>query len=145
MEIRKGTATEFEAIVQLLRDSELPVCDLTIEHAVLFQVIVDDAGGLIGSCAVEPHGSSGLLRSLAVLESLRGRGAGSQLVSAVEAAARDAGIRDLYLLTTTARVFFERLGYVPIERAGVPEAIKRSTEYCSICPDSAAVLRKRLD
>jgi N-acetylglutamate synthase-like GNAT family acetyltransferase len=53
-------------------------------------------------------------------------------------------LRNLYLITTTAAPFFERLGFEPVQREAVPEGIRKSPEFASICPTSAAVLRRSL-
>ena len=69
---------------------------------------------------------------------------GKQLVAEAESYARERGVKALYLLTTTAERFFDRLGYSRIEREMVPESIKATREYAGICPASSAVMCKRL-
>ena len=101
-------------------------------------------GALVGVVAVETWGADGLLRSLAVAEGARGGGVGRRLVDAAEMVGRSRSLGALYLLTTTAEPFFLRLGYCPTDRAGVPEAVRQSSEFASVCPASAACLSKRL-
>ena len=66
------------------------------------------------------------------------------LVGAIVAAARESSLRDLYLLTTTAPTFFERLGFARISRADVPAAVAASWEFRVGCPQTAQAMRLRL-
>jgi amino-acid N-acetyltransferase len=54
------------------------------------------------------------------------------------------GVRSIYLLTTTAEVFFKRLGYERIERSRAPPSIERTREFASLCPASSAFMIKQL-
>lgn len=100
-----------------------------------------DPRGVVG---VELYGDVALLRSLAVEESTRGKGCGKHLVQEVERYAGRSGVRRLYLLTTTAERFFASLGYARVDRDSVPGAIRGTTEFSTLCPDTAAVMAKDL-
>ncbi|MEM1117584.1 MAG: arsenic resistance N-acetyltransferase ArsN2 [Bacteroidota bacterium] len=130
-------------VLALLTASGLPTDDLAGADPSDFRV-VERAGRVVGCVAVEAYGGAGLLRSLAVAEGARGEGLGGVLVEAAEALACERRLGALYLLTTTAAPFFEARGYAPVDRAEVPEAVRRSAEFCSVCPASAACLGKRL-
>lgn len=129
---------------ELLAACNLPTADLEaadLEH--FFGCGRAEApGGVVG---VELHGAAGLLRSLAVEQSARGRGCGRRLVAQAEAHARQHGVRSLYLLTTTAEAFFRALGYARIERERVPDAIRGTAEFSRLCPSSSAVMVKQLE
>ena len=58
--------------------------------------------------------------------------------------AEQAGLEAVYLLTTTAAGYFPKLGFVPVERAAVPEEIRASGEFSSVCPSSAVVMHRAL-
>jgi N-acetylglutamate synthase-like GNAT family acetyltransferase len=107
--------------------------------------VARDGSTLLGAGGFEVHGESGLLRSIVVADWLRGSGLGRALVESVEAAARQRGLRELVLLTETAPDFFARLGYADIARESAPEAIRKSAEFSSLCPQSARCMSKRLD
>jgi amino-acid N-acetyltransferase len=77
-------------------------------------------------------------------EAMRGRGCGRRLVAEAEQYAARNGVQSLYLLTTTAEEFFRRLGYVRIDRASAPEAIRQTSEFSGLCPSSSAVMMKAL-
>ena len=134
---------DYPAVVRLLADAALPHDDLTPEHLRHF-LVLRDGDGIAGVVGMEVADDAGLLRSLAVPRARRGGGLASRLVDALEAHARDAGIRTLYLLTTTAEGFFARRGYASADRAAVPTAIAETPEFRGICPASAACMAKAL-
>lgn len=133
-----------EAVLALLRSNGLPTSDLQPGHFEHF-LICGDPHAPDGVVGVEIHAQHGLLRSLAVMPGLRGRGHGRALVAAAEDHARKQGVRELYLLTNTAETFFARLGYEPASRPRAPQSIRASPEFASLCPDDCAFLCKRLD
>ncbi len=130
-------------VKQLLAECELPHQDLTPSHLQHFWTLRDGAM-LAGVVGLELHNNVGLLRSLAVPTQHRGKGLGSNLVRKAEAYARLQGVEELYLLTTTADEFFAGLGYEKTDRGSAPGAIRETTEFKSLCPDSAVCMVKRL-
>jgi N-acetylglutamate synthase-like GNAT family acetyltransferase len=84
------------------------------------------------------------MRSVVTLPPLRGRGIGAAIVSALEAEAQLAKCSAVYLLTTTAQGLFEKLGYEKRDRAQAPASIRATTQFSSLCPESAALMLKRL-
>lgn len=131
------------AVEQLLAAAGLPIADLGTARDLRFRVI-RDGGRVVGAIGLERFGAVGLLRSLVVAPDLRGRGLGGTLVDAAERDARAAGLDMLVLLTQTAETFFARRGYVRIDRAAAPEAVRRSEEFASLCPASATTMIKPL-
>ena len=100
-------------------------------------MVATDGDVCVGVVGLEIYGSNALLRSLAVKPPHRSRGLGARLVDAIEAEARGRGVTALYLLTTTATTFFHRLGYAARDRTTVPPSIAATTEFSSLCPDTA--------
>lgn len=142
-EIRPLGPERFPAIRALLEDCGLPVADL--DPALLPRFFgVERAQGLVGIVALERQGEAGLLRSLAVHPAGRGSGLGRALVAHVEEVAVREGLRELWLLTTTADPFFRRLGWEPMARDKAPEGIRGTTEFRSVCPSTATCLRRDL-
>ena len=78
------------------------------------------------------------------LEENRGNGFGEILVNYLEDYAKKIGLRELYLLTTTADIYFGKRGYVEIERDEIPENVQQSEEFSTLCPASAVAMRKSL-
>ena len=99
----------------------------------------------IGVVGLEVFDGEALLRSLVVESSERGAGGGRMLVAAAEEHAHSQGVRSVYLLTTTAERFFERLGFRRVDRDSAPATIRATREFASLCPASAAFMVKRLD
>lgn len=132
-----------DAVKDLLIAMQLPVADLSPDAEVRFFAF-RDGSVLTGVIGLEVRGSVGMLRSLAVAETARGRGAGRALVAEVEARARDAGVEALYLLTATAGDYFARLGYRDIPRSAAPEVVSASAQYTVLCPASARLMTRHL-
>ncbi len=128
---------------RLLGESGLPTADLTPEHFEHFFGCGSTRApqGVIG---LEIYGSEALLRSLAVSPATRGRGCGKALVAEAERYARSRGVMRMYLLTTSAEKFFERLGYARAAREAAPESIRATREFSGLCPSSSAFMLKEL-
>jgi len=129
------------AALALLRENDLPVSDLD-ETKTLFACLSN--GDVIGTGGLERFRDCALLRSLCIKKDLQKKGLGKLIVGELEKLAGQSGTNCLYLLTTTAGDFFTKIGYETIYRETVPIEIKNTTEFSSICPSSAIVMRKIL-
>jgi arsenite methyltransferase len=138
LEIRSAASADAAAVEMVLTASGLPTAGVR-EWLPRFIVAVRD-GRLEGVAGLEVHGEDGLLRSLAVAASSRGQGLGSRLTARVVEAARAAGLRRLYLLTTTAEAYFPRHGFRRIERGEVSAEVQGSVEFREACPESASAM-----
>ena len=143
IELRPAQPAQFDAIAGLLRAVGLPVEDLDVAMLDAF-VVATEGEVCVGVGGLEIYESNALLRSLAVERQYRSRGLGARLIDAVETEAQARGVTALYLLTTTATTFFERVGYTTRDRAAVPPAITATTEFSSLCPDTADCLWRDL-
>jgi len=141
MKIRNATNSDFPAVEQLLLSSRLPIEGVK-ENFSSF-VVAEDAGTIAGAIGLERYGSAALLRSAVVSPANRGAGVGRQLVESLLQRAREDGIDEVYLLTTTAEKYFPRFGFARTTRAAVPETVKESAEFRGACPDTAVVMRRR--
>lgn len=142
--IRRCGPGDEPAVLSLLAAAGLTTGDLEGAAMGGFLVAAGD-DGLVGVAGIEAFGTEGLLRSVAVAPAARGKGLGAALVAAAEAHAMLAGLRALYLLTTTAPEFFARLGYERVDRDEAPPGIAGSAEFARLCPASAACMRKYLE
>lgn len=131
------------AATRLLTEAGLPSSDLTPAHLENF-LGCGPASAPDGIVGVELHESVALLRSLAVSASCRGRGCGTALVAQAERFAHSQGAKNIYLLTTTAERFFERLGYARVKREAAPLAIQRTQEFSTLCSSSSTLMVKQL-
>lgn len=140
--LRAVDAADMETIRDLLARSGLPTSDLGTARPEF--VVACDGERIIGTGALEHFGVAALLRSVAVESAERGSGVGRQIVAELERRARAAGVRELILLTLTARDFFAHQGYRLRERAEVVAAVLSSAEFRSLCPASAVCMAKDL-
>jgi amino-acid N-acetyltransferase len=143
MKPEPARASDEAPVKRLLADCGLPFEDITATHLQHFWVLRTGAQ-LAGVVGLEVLGRYGLLRSLAVESTQRGRGIGALLTEQAEAYARSMNVEELYLLTTTAGGFFAGRDYEPADRASVPEPLRQTTEFQSLCPSSAICLKKHL-
>lgn len=140
---RTATPEDLEAVRTCLSRCGLETADVS-ETLMKTVVLARTGEEIAGTVGLEPCGDASLLRSLAVLPECRGQGLGRELVSRAEAMARSVGIGRLYLLTLTAPVFFEKLGYVRIGRDTVPRAVQATREFEDLCPETAVCMTKAL-
>jgi arsenate reductase len=131
---------ELGAIDALIRASALPA-EVVADGFPDAYVVARRGGGIVGVAALEAHGRAGLLRSVAVAASERGRGTGIALVGDRLATAVANGLASVYLLTTTAAPLFRRFGFAGADRASAPAALSASPEFAALCPSSATCMR----
>jgi amino-acid N-acetyltransferase len=139
--IERARRADLANIRWLLSLESLPSADITgqsLEHFLVYR----DAIGIAGVVGLERFGDLALLRSLVVADGHLRRGLGKRLVAAAEDLAGVPGVRAIYLLTTTAELYFEALGFRHIKREGAPPAIERCSEFQSLCPTSAVLMVK---
>jgi predicted GNAT family N-acyltransferase len=75
----------------------------------------DAHGRAIGCACLRPYGAQHKVERVAVLPELRGTGLGRDLMTAVEANAREIGARDLVLHAQASVVaFYEKLGWASV-------------------------------
>lgn len=128
----------------LLESAGLPAGDLTAAHLESFRVAGGGDGRLAGGVGLEIVGGAALLRSLVVDPGQRGTGLGLALVESALELAREHGVAEVWLLTTTADRFFERLGWRRAERATAPAGIRATAEFSTICPSSSVCMVRDL-
>jgi amino-acid N-acetyltransferase len=142
MQIRPARAADLGPAQHLLRSAELPWEDVP-EHFGAF--LVGERAGVIVACAgLEHSGEVALVRSVAIAAPLRNAGLGAALCDTLLGDARRRGVKDAYLLTTSAPRFFARMGFAPTPRETPPPAIQRTREFASLCPASALVMHRTL-
>jgi len=140
--LEPATAHDLDAVAHLLSKSNLPVADLE-SHINAFTLARWD-GILVGTVGIEIFGELALLRSLCVAEHHRSKRIGLALVSAIVSSALAQGVRDLYLLTTEAGSYFEKLGFVGIERDQAPRAIRNTVQFSALCAKTAVCMRRTI-
>jgi N-acetylglutamate synthase-like GNAT family acetyltransferase len=139
LDVRSATDADYPAVVALLEAAGLPTAG--VPRTLVDFLVADTRDGLAGAVGLERCGSDALLRSAVVQPGRQGSGIGAALVQALLDRARDGGLREVYLLTTTAERWFPRFGFTPVERDQVPAGVRGSVEFREACPASAAVMR----
>lgn len=141
--IRPATASDLEAVKGLLRGARLPLDGLEEQFGDGYAIAECD-GAAIGAEGIEVHGDAGLLRSAVVDAAWRGKGVGDALTRDRLAWAARHGLREVWLLTTTAADYFPRFGFARAARDAAPAPMQRSREFADACPASAVVMRRSL-
>lgn len=142
LDLRRADGEDLSYVERLLERNGLPTEDVRSKPGCFY--VAYDGENSVGIGGLETDGSVGLLRSIVVERSVRGRGYGTRLCERLETEARDAGVETLYLLTTTASEFFSDLGYAEIDRSDVPDAVRRTSEFTDLCPATATCMEKSL-
>lgn len=141
--IRSAKPTDKEAVAELLKSIGLPTEDLNPELPLFLLAFAD--GQLVGTAGVEVTGDYGLLRSVAVKELFRNYKIAQRLVNDLIKQMRLQWVKELYLITTTAEVYFAKQGFEKVVRDSVPAEIAQSQQFSGVCPSSATVMKKSVE
>ena len=127
--------------IELLQKHKLPVIDID-EDKLLYLLL--DGERIIGTVGLEIFEDCALLRSVSIIKEDQGKGYGKFMNEEIEKYAKESGINCMYLLTTSAKNFFDKQGYCVINREDSPASVKQTAEFTSLCPSSAVVMKKRI-
>jgi amino-acid N-acetyltransferase len=133
----------FEAFRALLKASSLPADDLNFKRDLLVGYYEGDV--LVGTGGLEIHGNYALLRSLSVKLGIRGKAVGTTITEYLLNEAKKKKLKAIYLLTETARGFFQKKGFADVPRDSVPAEVKASSEFAHVCPTTAVVMVLPID
>ncbi len=139
---RTASVEELPAIIQLLDDCKLPHADIVPgkQHFVVAEI----DRKIIGCAGYEGYTENGLFRSLAVKPLYRDMMIAHTMIDKIFVLAQEQGIKEFFLLTTTADKFFGKLGWEIINRNDVPANIASTAEFASICPSVAICMKHQL-
>lgn len=141
--VRAACPDDIHAVVHLLTAAHLPDDGLEEQFGPAYAVAEAD-GTIVGAEGIERYGDAGLLRSAVVSDAWRGRGVGEMLTRDRLTWARSAGLREVWLLTTTAADYFPRFGFTRVERSAAPASVQASREFAEACPATAVAMRLSL-
>ncbi len=142
MEIGSVLNEEKGAVVQLLNESGLPTTDVNEPGVKLFCII--NQGEVIVSGGYQLLGNYALIRSLAVKERFKGKYLGELMLKYLLDECSERSVKKVFLLTTTAEAYFVKHGFSTVDCDEVPEIIKQTSEFSSLCPATAIVLTKEI-
>ncbi len=135
LELIPASNRDIRFIKYLLGENGLPYDDITYNLQHMF--LAKTGSEIVGITGMEIYGRYGLLRSLVSVKKYRGAGYGKTITGKILKHAADSGVGTVYLLTSTAAGFFEKLGFKYIDRSSVPEPIATTGEFTQLCPESA--------
>ncbi len=144
MDTRKLRKSDIPRVKEILAGYDLPTEDLVTSSLENFWV-AEESDQIIGVIGIEYNNHIGLVRSLAVDKPYHGNGIGKKLYIVAEEEAQNNGTLRLYLLTTTAQAYFQKFGYETIERDIAPIPIQHSSQFSTLCPQSAILMQKSLN
>jgi amino-acid N-acetyltransferase len=137
--ITPATAADLDSIKTLLAASDLPTAGVD-DHWRTF--IVAKEGEQIVACGgAEAYQFAALIRSVAVEPQYRGHGLGRRIVRQLLDRLASRGLREFYLLTTTAEAYFRKRGFKTIDRDEVHPQLLSSREFGDACPETATCMR----
>lgn len=135
-----AAGSDREVARNLLEQGHLPTDILSSTTGELW--IARDAGA-VAVGGFEFYGEDALLRSVAVEASHRNAGIGSRLVEKLLQEAVRRGIKRVWLLTETAEEFFQKKGFVRVERSVITNpALRASAEFTHVCSTTAVCMLK---
>jgi N-acetylglutamate synthase-like GNAT family acetyltransferase/protein-tyrosine-phosphatase len=138
--IGPASGGDLDAIQRLLVSSLLPSKDVGGAHQRF--IVATENGRLIGCAGLQVAGQDGLVRSMAVHWTRRNAGMGSRLHERLLFEALLAGVRTLYVVTTTAEDFFAGHGFKKIAATAVPPRLQASEEFTAFVPGGSTVMSR---
>ncbi|HEX6086465.1 MAG TPA: arsenic resistance N-acetyltransferase ArsN2 [Thermoanaerobaculia bacterium] len=137
--ITPARAGDLEGIKALLVANDLPTAGVD-DHWKTF-LIARDGDRMVGCAGAEAYQFAALIRSVAVDPAYRSHGIGRRLVRQLLDRLASRGLREFYLLTTTAEEYFKKRGFKPIDRDEVHPQLLSSRELQDACPSTAVCMR----
>ena len=137
--ISPASAADIEAIKALLVANDLPTAGVD-DHWKTF-LVARDGNSIIACGGAEAYQFAALIRSVAVKPEHRKNGLGRRIVRQLLDRLASRGLREFYLLTTTAEEYFKKRGFKTIDRDEVHPQLLSSREFQDACPSTAIAMR----
>ena len=137
--IAAAAAGDVEEIKRLLVANDLPTAGFE-DHWKTF-IVARDGDRIVGCGGSEPYQVAALIRSIVVEPDYRAHGLGRRIVRQLLDRLASRGLREFYLLTTTAEEYFAKRGFKKIDRDEVHPQLLASREFQDACPASAVCMR----
>jgi len=139
VEIAPAKAADIEVIKRLLTANDLPTAGVD-DHWKTF-IVARDGERVVACGGSEAYQFAALIRSVAVEPEYRSHGLGRRIVRQLLDRLASRGLREFYLLTTTAEEYFRRRGFKTIDRDEVHPQLLSSREFQDACLESAVCMR----
>ena len=135
-ELREATHEDVGGILQLIepfeRDGTLVKRDRNEIERDIGQYTVIEHDGVIFACAAlypYPEGKTAEMAALTVSPQSQGQGDGEKVLKRIEQRARNKGLKSIFVLTTRAKHWFLKRGFVQADPDWLPEARKRKYNW----------------
>jgi arsenate reductase len=138
--IGPASGGDLDGIKRMLVGALLPSRDVG-EHDQRF-IVASENGRLLGCAGLQVAGQDGLVRSMAVHWTRRNAGLGSRLHRRLLFEAVLAGVKTLYVVTTTAEDFFAGHGFRKVAAHAVPPQLQASEEFTAFVPGGSTVMSR---
>ena len=142
MQVQQLYENDEKQLVELLNCFNLITHDIDFNNQIYVGLQQNNNYAAVGG--LELHPPYALMRSVAVRHQDQGKGYAKFICEALTSHAIKNDIHYLYLLTETAEDFFSKIGFIPVKRLTVPALIKNTNQFSSLCPDTAAVMKKQI-
>jgi amino-acid N-acetyltransferase len=139
IQIAPATVADLPRVKELLTQNNLPTEGVD-EHWRTF-IIARAGADIVGCGGAEAYQFAALIRSIAVEDAWRGRGLGRRITRQLLDRLASRGLREFYLLTTSAEGYFRKRGFKSIDRDEIHPQILASRELQGACPSDAICMR----
>lgn len=130
---------DLDQLRSLLNVNHLPVDDCAEKLECICGIF--EGSELVVAGGLEPASPYALLRSIVVHEDYRRRGLAQRITDHLLHRAEKQGVTAVFLLTETAETWFLKFGFRRVEREQVPDAVRSTRQFASLCPQSATCMR----
>ncbi|HEV3485031.1 MAG TPA: arsenic resistance N-acetyltransferase ArsN2 [Vicinamibacterales bacterium] len=137
--VSPAQAGDLDAIKTLLVANGLPTAGVD-DHWRTF-LVARDGDKVVACGGAEAYQFAALIRSVAVMPEYRSNGLGRKIVRQLLDRLASRGLREFYLLTTTAEAYFKKRGFKTIDRDEVHPQLLSSREFQDACPSTAVCMR----
>ena len=141
--ITTARSEDLQQIFELLEECGLPREGL--ENHLSTTLVARKGIEIVGCAGLEVYQEHALLRSVAVKSAFRKQRIALRLTKTNLGLAKEYQVRNVYLLTETAKIFFSKQGFNQVLRSDVPRIVAQSIEFTTLCPDTATVMLRTLD
>ncbi len=140
--IRPATPQDLTPVLEHLRVAKLVLAGVE-EHLEHFWIATNNET-IIATAGLEVYGQQALLRSVAVNAAYQHQGIGKKIIATILEYAKNLEIEQVFLLTETAELYFQNLGFRQTTRDTVTESMLSSVEFLGACSDSAVLMTRAL-
>jgi amino-acid N-acetyltransferase len=142
--VRLAKENDMIAMEQLLDKTKLNKVGIA-ENLDNFLVVEDlrsePLPSIVGMVGLEIYGDKGILRSLVLRSEGWNSKVGVELIALIISYGWRKGLKEIYLMASSSRSFFEYWGFVELAWDDVPDQLKVSSQFTEYNPSYVTVMR----